>query len=781
MSLRRVCLVFVIGLLSSATARALVVLPPIRTPVAEEPAVVSEDTSGAPLPEEAVDVPLTLIQSVTPETAKEERPIKTLRAEEILPESLLAFVSIEDPGTLWKEVKKLKIWGLLSEPLIGDFFDSYFKKFESRFKAGEADPRTSAAMLGAAGLSPSRMLELFTGQVALAACRPEKNKENYYLVIQLQQGRQSIHDMVEEFSSQVETRHPDVIVSPTLFNDMDVTNFELPDGSHFGYTYIENLLVVGKGKGAIEYLISEYQDPGRRAFIASRQYQQVYRSLGEGAMVFYIIDFPAVAQLASASGKFTLGPSASEDAKKLFSDLRSGDVMNIGLISGSAFPMAGGVRDRIQIDALDRTKGFAYRGKTWITEGELSYGAANYASIDSVMYTSVQNCQNIVTQQKKTADNDKQLASAVFEFVEQATGLDIEGDLLPLVKGEFATAITTSPGRPYPDMIAIAELKSTEDANKKFNVIKGKLGPQWQLSSIGTKSSMLHFKLGEKGPLATLNYTPGFAIDGKYLIAGSSTDAIRKAIRQNRFAGSSSIQQSTSFKLATGDMPQNLNSLFYLDLGRAVDMGYNTLLPVLSQMPQMQKSLSFITTADTSRLPTPESVTQHLVPVAIGTRLDNTTLYIDAYSPTGTLTIGLAMLAKIAVGKSGAGPGPEATETNIRKLGVALHEYAADFDRFPIALSELFPIYVQNLEYFTSPSGKREVTGREHIDSRGDFVYVTGVQLNDLSDTIVCYSKKYVYENGNRTVLYLNNTARTIEEAAFKSAMARQGSTIVEE
>jgi len=176
-------------------------------------------------------------------------------------------------------------------------------------------------------------------------------------------------------------------------------------------------------------------------------------------------------------------------------------------------------------------------------------------------------------------------------------------------------------------------------------------------------------------------------------------------------------------------------------------------------------------------LPSPESISQHLVPVAIGSRLDETTFHVDAFSPTGTLSVGLVLIARAtaSLGKYNVETSDRQTADNMKKIGVALHEYAADFDRFPLALSELYPTYITDLAAFTSPTGKREVTGREQIDMKSDYVYVSGVRLNDLSTAIILHTKSYVHE-GKRTVLSLNNEVKHVDEAAFEAMMARQGS-----
>jgi hypothetical protein len=332
----------------------------------------------------------------------------------------------------------------------------------------------------------------------------------------------------------------------------------------------------------------------------------------------------------------------------------------------------------------------------------------------------------------------------------------------------------------------MSEVSDTVAAGNVLEAVKTKLGSDGAEIPVGNKAKMIYYKPGDKSYLSLFNYSPGATIDGNFLVFGTSVDAVRKAVRQHRFAGSSSIQQSTNFKLATGDLPQNINTLFFFDVGRGVDLFYNVGLPLISQMnlsaPGSQAMVGDVSLAN---MPSPESISQHLVPIAISTRLEDSSLYIDSFSPTGVLSLALLMLGQATdtITTANVAASNAVTADNMRKMGLALHQYAADFDRFPLALSELYPLYVeeQGFSPFMSPSGKKEVNSRDDIDTRSDFVYVPGVRLNDQSDTIIAYTKAYVHDKGMRTVIFLNNKTKFMGETEFKLLMAKQGHPVAEE
>ena len=759
------------------------VLPPLAPDVVV-PKAVPARVHEAPLPAEKTPgkTPVDLIQAVQPEaTQVTAKPVKILRAEDILPENLIAFVSIEGPAKLFEEAKNLKIAGLRNEPIVGDAIAKSIDSIGVMFKPGEVDPRSLTGMLGAVGMNPEKILDVFTGQVAFAARENDKGATCFYVVAQLEEGRDTIHDMVEEFGSQVESKHPDIVVSATLFKDMEVRGFEMPDGTVFGYTYIENLLIISSGKGAIEDLIDNYLNVAGKYFVGSRAFQSAYGRLGEGAMVFYILDTPRMLRALANAGKLAPPANAPENVQKLYKDMRAGSLFGIGMIEGAASMTNGGVRDSIQVEAADFP--FLVSYMPMAQKGELKLKTAPFVPLDAIFFYAAEDMQKIY-REYNTTSSDKTVTEA-FKGVEDKTSLDIQ-NVLQLFKGEFGLTLTVSPGRPYPDLIVISELSDTVAAGNLLDAVKTKLGSDVAEIPMGNKAKMVYYKPGDKSYLSLFNYSPGATIDGNFLVFGTSVDAVRKAVRQHRFAGSSSIQQSTNFKLATGDLPQNINTLFFFDVGRGVDLFYNVGLPLISQMnisaPGSQAMVGDVSIAN---MPSPESISQHLVPIAMSTRLEDSSLYVDSFSPTGVLSLALLMLGQATdtITTANVAASNAVTADNMRKMGLALHQYAADFDRFPLALSELYPLYVeeQGFSPFMSPSGKKEVNSRDDIDTRSDFVYVPGVRLNDQSDTIIAYTKAYVHDKGMRTVLFLNNKTKSMGETEFKLLMTKQGHPIAEE
>jgi len=752
-----------------------VVAPKVRpTPAQEVPLPAVKPTPGKS--------PVDLIQAVQPETTQvAAKPVKILRAEDILPENLIAYVSVESPSKVVEEAKNLKIAGLRSEPIIGEDIAKWLSSIEVMFKPGEVDPRSLTGMLGAVGLNPGKILSIFTGQVVFAVRENEKGGVCFYVAAQLEEGRDTIHDTVEEFTSQVEAKHPDVVVNATLFKDMEVRGFELPDGTVFGYTYIENLLIISSGKGAIEDLIDNYLNVAGKYFVASRAFQNAYQRFSEGAMVFYILDTPKMLRALANAGKLAPPANAPEDIQKLYKDMRVGSLYGIGIVEGAATMVNGGVRDSIQLEAADFPFLLSYMPMA--QKGELKLKTAPFIPLDAIFYYAAEDMQKIY-REYNTTSSDKSLTETMKD-IEGKTSLDIQS-VLQLFKGEFGLALTVSPGRPYPDLIVISELSDAVAAGNLLDAIKAKLGSDIAEVQVGNKVKMIYYKPGDKSYLSLFSYSPGAAIDGNFLVFGTSVDAVRKAIRQHRFAGSSSIQQSSNFKMATGDLPQNINTLFFFDVGRGVDLFYNVALPLISQMNVTASGVQAIAgEASMANMPSPESISQHLVPVAMSTRLDDSSLYIDAFSPTGVLSLALLMLGQATdtISTANIAASNAITADNMRKMGLALHQYAADFDRFPLALSELYPLYVeeQGFSPFMSSTGKHEVNTRDDIDTRSDFVYVPGVRLNDQSDSIMAYTKSYVHDKGMRTVLFLNNKTKFMGETEFKLLMAKQGHPIAEE
>jgi hypothetical protein len=153
------------------------------------------------------------------------------------------------------------------------------------------------------------------------------------------------------------------------------------------------------------------------------------------------------------------------------------------------------------------------------------------------------------------------------------------------------------------------------------------------------------------------------------------------------------------------------------------------------------------------QLPGANVLREHLFPMAWATSLatDPEGLLSECASPMGILPM-LGVLGAVAwpviIEKQQEGVSDEVDE-RFRRLKLALHLYAANFNRFPSQLSDLYPNHVnakgtQGLKLFESPFKRGAVSAPQDIDNPDltNLVYSPSHSLQDLGSSILVYEKE---------------------------------------
>ena len=97
---------------------------------------------------------------------------------------------------------------------------------------------------------------------------------------------------------------------------------------------------------------------------------------------------------------------------------------------------------------------------------------------------------------------------------------------------------------------------------------------------------------------------------------------------------------------------------------------------------------------------------------------------------------------------------------NERRLSLGLHEYARDNrDRFPEALSELYPRYVEEIEAFDCPASK-------HIGTPDDpdYVYTAGLTEASRGDIVIIRDKENGHNRSSGNVLTVDGTVELVDQ-----------------
>ena len=108
-------------------------------------------------------------------------------------------------------------------------------------------------------------------------------------------------------------------------------------------------------------------------------------------------------------------------------------------------------------------------------------------------------------------------------------------------------------------------------------------------------------------------------------------------------------------------------------------------------------------------------------------------------------------------------------------IGVGLQLYAADADRFPLKLSDLWKEYVSREGRFVRPGSTKTLNGANDIDNLGDYAYVPGYTPTDLGDRILVYER--VPGDKGRFALFLNGrvSKKPLNERDFIERLKQDG------
>jgi hypothetical protein len=259
-----------------------------------------------------------------------------------------------------------------------------------------------------------------------------------------------------------------------------------------------------------------------------------------------------------------------------------------------------------------------------------------------------------------------------------------------------------------------------------------------------------------------------------YLFA-NDLEALKKALRQNDFAKTSLAQREEFVRALSVFQTAGRVQAGFISPARLVDWVYESLLPLAAAASQ----------GFNVQLPSSSMLRENLTPVVYAVSgVPEGGALTEIISPTGTLPllgVGVAALAPSFSDTARKAVSARVSE-RFKQIGLAIHLYAADFDRFPSRLSDLYPKYLKDLSVFEPPPfGRGLIKTPSDIDNpeKSGLVYVRNRDLRGFSRDVQMYevNPTFLPERGETArplhhVLCINNTIRGLTESNLERVLS---------
>jgi len=687
-----------------------------------------------------------------------ETEVKRLRAAEVTPRDAVFFATIPDISRLKTGSEGLALARILREPPTRARVDAAIAAFRARAKTSPM-PGFSGFLQMALALDidyePVRVA--LRKELAVIGLRPREGKElRLAAVAAVGADRRALTEFIDTLMGEMQTQYQQFSVSQKEHRGESIRTLESPS-LQVSCAYLENLLLVGTGRGTVAELMDTLTAGRDKQLAGDPAFKAAEEDFAKGADLFYKVDLAQLGPLVAsvAGGAAQVQPQ----------------VPGQGTVWGAVYLDGAAVRERIETRAPKGTK------VSPITAGEPLASppkAVQYFPVDTAFFMAVSLDPSKAIAEALEDTRTGPGVAAALAAAGSALGAKLDPELLAAFGGELAVGVILPPGRP-PELLAALEVKKPDAIGKAVDVMEQVMGQNRVKAATYREYTLRYVEPPAQGvgrpsvwralfPDPAYTRTPA----GDMFLFASSRRALEKAIRQYEHRRSSLVEKP-DFVRCMGPLRARRTSVVYADVPRLVGL-------LTSRIPlEGGESVEgpFAGRADI------EAALPHLFGLGAVSDDSPSTTVQESWGPVGPVTgLGLLLLA----GAGGAGVEDDAEvlkldRAKLQRIGGALQLYATDFDRFPMALSELYaPQYLQDRSAFEAPGGRQAIRDRDDIDTRSDYVYVKGLTPADLSDKIILYSSRVLNSGGirGRNVLFVSGRAEFVPESSFQMMLQRQ-------
>jgi len=511
------------------------------------------------------------------------------------------------------------------------------------------------------------------------------------------------------------------------------------------WAFVENLFVYGQGKHVVEDAIGRFINNGAGTLLLHAGYQTAYQKVGRDergeAQVYLQVDIHALLKQQLIPGAQKL---ADSESPQIALGLHVGD--------GENAPIKEKILFRMSKDSLPKTNEVCTAASARFAPGDTLFYSAQQSSLAQEYQQFIENIK------AKTKDQpDKQnLATSINERVKLAFGVQNDADLagkMDIFKGEFGLIVSNVP-HPNLKMDKLADFLEILQPVLAIELDKNILDQSLStlLTGFESKTGKVYEKInlsgvqiscqkdaaggddksveGQSGMFVNLfnppgesSNTPFFAAYArvelesgrKFLLLSDNLNALKKIVQQSqpKFA-STSLEQDKKFKNLTGasSFQESRRSISYVDMGQLLEM-YNAQIPRLSKPGASRNDLF-------AQMPSVNALREHMFPMAWAVIPDTDGVLIEFSSPLGIIPMVAASSAVAwpSINAQRMQAVSDEVDAKFKRIFLALHLYAADFDSFPPQLSILaHPNYLPVPEPVHAATPEKPDI--EHLDMRG--------------------------------------------------------------
>ncbi len=687
-----------------------------------------------------------------------------------------------------------------------------------------------------------RILPLLDGQIALAMEGDPTSLEQlangvpprFLLVASLppgEEGERRVHDIQTYLDRHRAAQGVDAhyIDREDRVGSYDIVRIENPD-LHLVETwaFVENLFVYGQGKRIVEDAIDRFMKNSAGSLARHAGYQSVYDQVGRDergdAPLYVQMDIrPLGNVLANLSPVLQAAFQAKAETLEA---TRPHMALGMFIADGENAPIREKVFMRTNPDAVQKKYGACNAASARFVQGDAIYFRAEQGCVADV-YTAFLDGLKRSGVEGKDAQFNEYLRSALGVVNMQgapaaAEQPDVRDGIvakLGVLKGEMSIFLSyvAQPTRKmdqlsdYMEMLQpvfCLELNSDDPAaetglRNTLNSIQQQTGQEYVQTGAG--NAVINYQRGcaprEERASSTPNglFTnlltaegdvskfPFFAAHAtvaldteagrprKFLLLSDSLNAIKKAVQQVQPQYMrSSLAEDPRFKDLGKSFRESRFSMSYLDLPRLMT-AYNTELPKIAKSKLLSRNLL-------EKVPSMATMKEHVFPMGWASTylVEPAGVLTECASPLGNLPlvglIGTVSWPTIVAQRQKAVS--DEVDEKFKRIMLAMHLYAADFDRFPPQVSDLYNYAKKDLKLFESPFKRGALKTATDLDNPDltNLIYVPSHSLQDLGTDILLYEKeptRLIRSNDGYKLFYHVLTIDGKKSALPRSALER--------